>query len=215
MSCNKCSKFGLIYSNPNIKSPVDFIEGNGDSKIWIIGLNPKTEVGKEFSPTYEELSSFSPNQHSYFLDFKKVSPKFYQNWESKNSNIAHTDLVKCGSPSFPPNNPNTNEKLKSKDTKEIISNCLEHLKSQILLYRPQLIICNGSFTSQAIFENFSPDDKSIKSCKDVGSYISSLDNHKIKIILTGFIGRIDDWSKRRLGIEIEESIRELGINIEC
>jgi hypothetical protein len=57
-----------------------------------------------------------------------------------------------------------------------------------------------------------PDDPSIISSKQIGCYESTFENHTFKIILSGFIGRIDDWSKRRLGLEIENAIDELGIN---
>ena len=50
--CNKCSKFGLEYNNTNLNSPADFIEGNLDSKIWIIGLNPKTNQSQLFDPSF-------------------------------------------------------------------------------------------------------------------------------------------------------------------
>lgn len=121
--CNECSKFGLEYKNTHLKSPKDFIEGNLNAKIWIIGLNPKINENETFDPSFDDLRNFNPNKHSYFKDFKKVSSKLYENWESKNSKIAHTDLVKCGSASFPPVNPVTLNSLLSKETNEIISNC--------------------------------------------------------------------------------------------
>jgi hypothetical protein len=184
-----------------------------DSKIWIIGLNPKTNQSQLFDPSFEDLRNFNPNQHSYFKDFKKVSKKLYNNWESENSKTAHTDLVKCGSSEFPPMHPITSNKLSNKETNEIISNCFEHLKNQLLEHKPLLLICNGSFTSETIFNFFIPDDPSIVSSKQIGCYESTFENHKFKIILSGFIGRIDDWSKRRLGLEIENAIDELGINL--
>lgn len=211
--CNKCSKFGLEYKNSNLNSPSDFIEGNLDAKVWIIGLNPKTNQHEIFDPTFEDLRNFNPNQHSYFKDFKKVSSKLYENWESENSKTAHTDLVKCGSASFPPAHPVTSNKLTNKETNEIISNCFEYLKIQLLKHKPLLLICNGSFTSESIFNFFSPDDATIKTSKSVGSYKSTFEGHTFTIVLSGFIGRIDDWSKRRLGVEIEDALNELGITL--
>ncbi|PQJ74762.1 uracil-DNA glycosylase family protein [Polaribacter gangjinensis] len=211
--CNKCSKFGLEYNNSNLNSPSDFIEGNLDAKVWIIGLNPKTNQNEIFDPSFDDLRNFKPSNHSYFKDFKKVSNKLYENWESKNSKIAHTDLVKCGSASFPPAHPVTSKKLSNKETNVIINNCFEHLKNQLLIHKPLLLICNGSYTSESIFNFFSPDDLSIKSIKSVGSYKSTFEGHTFTIVLSGFIGRIDDWSKRRLGLEIENAIDNLGIKL--
>jgi len=58
-----------------------------------------------------------------------------------------------------------------------------------------------------------PDDSSIVSSRQIGCYESTFEGHTFRIILSGFIGRIDDWSKRRLGLEIENAIDELGINL--
>lgn len=210
--CSKCSKFGLEYKNTHLNSPTDFIEGNLEAKIWIIGLNPKTNKNQIFDPSFSDLRNFNPNQHNYFKDFKKVSKKLYENWESQNSKIAHTDLVKCGSSEFPPSHTVTSKKLSNKETKEIISNCFEHLKNQIVEHKPVLLICNGSFTSESISNYFVPDDKSIDLSQKIGCYKSTYNQHTFTIILSGFIGRIDDWSKRRLGIEIENAINELELN---
>lgn len=133
--------------------------------------------------------------------------------ESDKSKIAHTDLVKCGSSEFPPKHPFTSNKLSNKETQEIVSNCFEHLKNQILEHKPLLLICNGSYTSETIFNFFIPNDTSIITSKQIGSYESTFHNHTFKIILSGFIGRIDDWSKRRLGLEIENAIDKLNINL--
>ena len=211
--CDKCSRFGLLYQSNHLNSPAEFIEGSLDSKIWIIGLNPKVVNNEEFDPSVEDLRAFKPSKHPYFKDFKKVSKHLYDNWESQESQIAHTDLVKCGSTSFPPQDASTLKTLSNKNTKEIIENCFEHLKQQILTLKPSLLICNGSQTSLSIFDFLKPDDKSIKSAKQVGTYKSTIHDHTFTIILSGFIGRIDDWSKRRLGYEIESAIKELDINI--
>lgn len=56
--CNACSQFGLNYENSYLASPADYIEGNLSAKIWIIGLNPKTEPGIPFDPSYEDLRNF-------------------------------------------------------------------------------------------------------------------------------------------------------------
>ena len=65
--------------------------------------------------------------------------------------------------------------------------------------------------AETIFNFFIPNDTSIITSKQIGSYESTFHNHTFKIILSGFIGRIDDWSKRRLGLEIENAIDKLNI----
>ncbi|GAB3327369.1 hypothetical protein GCM10027511_37160 [Hymenobacter humi] len=37
--------------------------------------------------------------------------------------------------------------------------------------------------------------------------------HSFWLVLSGFIGRIDDWNKRRLGVEIEGILASEGIEL--
>lgn len=209
--CNKCSEFGMSFKSSYLKSPADFLEGSLYSKVWIIGLNPKVKEGEALDHSLEKLRNLNPDDHPYFRDFQKVSRKLYDNWKSENSKVGHTDLVKCGSPSFPPINPNNSKKLSGKETKKLIGNCSKYLKKQILDHKPLLLICNGSPTSQFIFQFLPPDNTSIKSAKEIGSYKSTFQDHTFTVVMTGFIGRIDDWNKRRLGHEIDSILDELNI----
>src|SRR5687767_6645133 len=101
LTCGKCAHMGLGFYSETI-SPADYLEGKTTADIWIIGLNPSHDIGHVEQRTQAEFADFDPDCHSYFRDFKKVSPALYANWKSPNSRIAHTDLVKCFSPSFPP-----------------------------------------------------------------------------------------------------------------
>ena len=99
LTCSKCLNLGLGFYSETI-NPVEFIEGNPNADVWIIGLNPKNEIGHIEKRTKTDFKNFSPNSHPYFYDFRKVSKKLYKNWIGENSRIAHTDLVKCFSNSF-------------------------------------------------------------------------------------------------------------------
>lgn len=188
-------------------SPIEYIEGNPNADIWIIGLNPKDEIGHIEERTKEGFKNFSPNDHPYFKDFKKVSNKLYENWLGENCIIAHTDLVKCFSNTFPPEIM-IDVKKKKLNTKEVIGNCSEHLYNQIQSSKPKVIICNGSPVSKEMFGLFPPKTKN-SDIKSLTSYKTDVqfkngEIHQFWIVLSGFIGRIDDWNKRRLGTEIEE-----------
>ena len=205
-TCSKCQNLGLCFYSDHIY-PQDYLEGNMDSDIWIIGLNPKANIGHIEKRSKSDFSNFNPEIHPYFKDFKKVSKRLYENWTSINSNVAHTDLVKCFSNEFPPK---LKPGLKSNRAvkREIVNNCSEHLYAQIQLGKPKLIICNGSPVSWEMIRLFPPvieveDYKSLTSYH-TGVSFKNGDSHKFWIVLSGFIGRIDDWSKRRLGLEIEE-----------
>jgi uracil-DNA glycosylase len=214
-TCSKCSDLGLQFYSKNI-SPVEYIEGNPNADVWIIGLNPKNEIGHVEERSKNDFEKFSPNSHPYFSDFKKVSNKLYENWLGENNRIAHTDLVKCFSHNFPPEI-NIDGKIKKLNKKEIINNCSEHLYNQIQNSKPKVIICNGSPVSWEMVRLFPPKTKDID-IKSLTSYKTDVtfkngEVHTFWIVLCGFIGRIDDWSKKRLGNEIEEIFETEGIKL--
>lgn len=206
-TCDKCKDLGLLFRSKHGISPVDFIEGNAEADIWIIGLNPKGEIGKIEERSLNKLKKFNPNCHPYFKDFKKVSERLYKNWEGSDSNIAHTDLVKCFSDSFPPKVKNSGMKKQ----RDIVDNCVEYLMKQILINKPKLIICNGSRVCWEMIRIFPP--KQANDRDSITSYYTNMDNHKFWIVLSGFIGRIDNRNKRRLGMEIEQIIEKEKISI--
>lgn len=215
INCSKCSELGLQFYSNNIL-PIEYIEGNPNADIWIVGLNPKNEIGHIEERTIEDFEKFSPSSHPYFSDFKKVSKPLYENWLSKNNRIAHTDLVKRFSNSFPPDI-NVDGKIKKSTKKEIISNCSEHLYSQIQNSKPKVIICNGSSVSWEMVNLFPPKTNEID-IKSLTSYKTDVKFkkgkvHQFWIVLCGFIRRIDDWSKKRLGNEIEGIFKTEGIEL--
>jgi uracil-DNA glycosylase len=159
LTCDKCSNFGLGFYSTNIQ-PHEYIEGKSNADIWIIGLNPKGSVGNIEQRTVADFENFDPDCHSYFHDFRKVSQRLYRNWKSEKSRIAHTDLVKCFSPSFPPQIINDYKK-KAIKVETIIQNCKIHLLLQLNKSRPKVVICNGSNVE-----------------------------HSFWVVLSGFIGRI-------------------------
>ncbi len=203
VKCNLCSAAGLHFQATHI-GPIDYIEGSLQAKIWIVGLNPKGEIGTLESRTKEELQAFTPESSPYFKDFRKVSEKLYKNWLSENSIIAHTDLVKCYSPTFPPNE-------KNKDKLFIVGNCKTFLFKQIQQYKPKLLICNGTDVCNMIMSFFPPN--SLESHSSLTSYSAKIQDHSFTLVLSGFIGRIDDRNKRRLGKEIEAILQAEGIQL--
>ncbi len=99
-ACNKCANHGLVF--PGQYNPDEFLEGKPNSLIWIIGLNPKKDKRFKFPLTvYDCNHCFDREVHPYFKDFKKVSAKLYDLF-GKDRGVAHTDLVKCPSKTFPP-----------------------------------------------------------------------------------------------------------------
>ncbi len=203
--CKKCEQFGLSFQRDY--SPEEYIEGNRNSQIWIVGLNPALDpswidgVDNRLTSELQEYFDTEDKIHSYFKDFRSVSPKLFCSL-GQQGGTAHVDLVKCPSKSWPPNN------AKGKEEKKIIENCEVHLIAQIRQIRPMMIICNGASVCTAVKKIFPlPLDCS----PDVTSYFTQLDGERICIVLSGFIGRIDNYARRRLGYEIETRLNELGL----
>jgi hypothetical protein len=71
-----------------------------------------------------------------------------------------------------------------------------------------MIICNGAPVCKEIRRLFPPPQS-----EDHGltSYKTSIAEREIAIVLSGFIGRIDNYAKRRLGVEIDKYLTEYGL----
>ncbi len=132
--------------------------------------------------------------YRYFEDFRHVSKLVYDGF-GQEGGTAHTDIVKCSSKGFPT----------GRQGAELVHNCADYLKQQITQYMPRLIICNGSPVSRYIQDEFPRNDDSTNTQT---SYWATVEDIDMCVILTGFIGRIDNYSRRRLGVEIEARLTE-------
>jgi hypothetical protein len=195
--CYKCSNYGLRFERKY--APEDLLWGKRSSPIWVVGLNPKERPGYS-TWTRVELERYFDTEEknrSYFRDFEKVSQKLFEMLGEDNG-VAHTDIVKCFSDEFPPRG-------HKGEVREIIDNCRPFFEKQLKETRPRLIICNGRPVCEVIKEIIKPNEI------DETSYHGAYNGIGITVILSGFIGRIDNYAKRRLGSEIEQYIKELGI----
>lgn len=195
-SCNKCNHLGGFKFEREY-SPEEFLEGKRSSEIWIVGLNPATEVGSNGPGSKEELQSyFVPGEkfYSYFRDFRRVSDLVYDGFGLEGG-TAHTDIVKCGSKSFP----------SGKAGAELVNNCSPYLKKQIISFKPRLLICNGRPVSNYMQQQF---PASCDPSNTETSYWATVEGVDICIVLSGFIGRIDNWARKRLGVEIDARFAE-------
>lgn len=197
--CNKCEQFGFTFKAEHLNSPKEFWEGPKDAKILIVGLNPKNDPNRVEERTINEMEFLDPESHPYFRDLKNVSKNLYDNWSSDSSIVAHTDLVKCSSYHFPPKINDIT--LNKKSVQLIINSCSSYLIEQIKRSNVEMIICNGAPVSKMIRSIFPPQNND-----HITSYNYQLHDRNIKIILSGFIGRIDNHNRRRLGQEIESFI---------
>ena len=197
--CTQCQEYGLRFRRGY--QPVEFIEGKKNSLVWIVGLNPAAEQDWVDSRKTEDLEKYFDDLntiHGYFKDFKSVSESVFESF-GKDFGTAHTDIVKCSSKSFPP------ETAKGKKAAAVINNCKGFLEAQIKTHKPKIIVCNGAEVSKFMLGFLPPPSGHTKAQT---SYWSKIDGVSVCVVLSGFIGRIDNFAKRRLGIEIEERLRE-------
>ena len=131
--------------------------------------------------------------HSYHFDFRTVPARVFDAF-GKAGGTAHTDLIKCSIKGWPP--PGTT----SRDRKQIIKNCEVYLIKQICELKPAMIICNGAEVSTVVKTMLPPPSDAPATAT---SYFSRIETHRVRVVLSGFIGRIDNYAKWRLGREIE------------
>lgn len=198
-TCKRCAQFGLRFQRQY--EPSQYIEGDPNSRVWIVGLNPaEAQDWVDPRPLSDLRNYFSrPDVHSYFKQFRLVSEQLYS-MLGTSGGAAHTDLVKCSSFSWPPKSAPGNARSK------IVKNCAAYLQAQLDAYHPKVLVCNGSEVSQEI-RRLLPPPEGIESIAT--SYVHTRPSGtRVAVILSGFIGRIDNYAKRRLGIEIESFLRQ-------
>lgn len=196
-TCDRCAQFGLRFHRQY--EPAQFIEGDPDARVWIIGLNPAESQDWVDPRPHSELRDYfsRPDVHSYFKQFRLVSERLYSMLGEKGG-AAHTDLVKCSSYSWPP------ESAPGSARAEIIKNCSVHLQRQLDAHHPRVLVCNGSEVSQEVRRLLPPP---VGTRSTATSYVHTRQNGTtVTVVLSGFIGRIDNYAKRRLGAEVESHL---------
>lgn len=199
--CEACIEIGLHFDRKY--EPSEFIEGDPQAGVWIIGINPARAVGDVDPRTTHELRRHfdSEKRHRYFGPFRAVSTHLHEQLGSTGG-VAHTDLVKCFSPSWPP-------KGMERDASTIMANCAHFLRAQLIQHAPKVVICNGVEVSKAVLDLLPPKRRISPGAT---KYVHRLESGRdLTVVMTGYIGRIDNFSRRRLGLEIESVMRKIGL----
>ena len=184
--CKNCKELGF----PPEGLVPEFMLGDWcKAKIWVVGLNPKLQRGKQGSPEgFDSFETYYDRCHDpefprfnrrYFNPIQKVFPERLR-W---GSDVAHTDLVKCASTGKP----------ESYD--KLMNICCKFLEEQIKLLKPKLIIANGIEVSEW-FRNWG------NAKQDTTNIILEFDDFQTSVILSGFMGQMDRYSMLRLKQEI-------------
>jgi uracil-DNA glycosylase len=199
-ACTKCSSLGTSYLRSY--KPEEFIEGDPRSPIWIIGLNPAMSTDwRDGRSTVELRDGFAAlvATNGYFRKFRNVAGWLFVQL-GQPMGVAHTDLIKCASSTWPPSG------VPAENAGKIASICSAYLRDQLLMYRPRVFICNGTAVCHFILSLIPP--PALGACT---SYAARLGDHEIIVVLSRFVGRIDNYARRRLGREIEEHAKRLGL----
>lgn len=208
--CSLCKDSANFEFRSEYYSPEMFLHGKRNSQIWIVGINPK--LAKDNNDHHNRQITYLENyfdqnrgkENNYFKAFGKVSKKVYDLLGMENG-VASTDIVKCFSEKAPP---------------EIcFINCKKYFKLQLINQLqinclPKILICNGiqfcNFVSNIL--NINTRDQVRKEKVELTTLQkTTFHNNEIIIIFSGFISQIDDYAKRRLGIEIEKCMEEYSI----
>ena len=189
-NCEKCKDLGFGRI-PHKGLVPEFMVGNFEAKIWVVGLNPKLRKGHEGIRDHNDSKDFD----SYFKSirnfdfdspyFKRIKDHvFLEDWEWGDG-VAHVDLVKCASRGI------------DKSFEKAKDNCGDYLERQIKLLKPKLIIANGVPVSKWF--------KSRKEQKKVTntSILLKFNGFETFVVLSGFIGRMDRCSMARLREDIK------------
>lgn len=135
-----------MWGAPNF-NPCTAIEGDPTSPIWIISLNPKTnpkthekKSGKTNPITWENLKRTVPEirRIPHFRRLEDVIGKVRFEEILQPKGIAHTDVLKCGSPAF------------TVLEKPAVDFCIEFFLSQLKIYKPKILLVNSSDASRII-----------------------------------------------------------------
>lgn len=199
--CTQCQSIGFSFDRPY--SPGEFLEGKRDALIWIVGLNPAAEPSWADGRDVQGLEACFDRGSTipdYFRKFQAVSPLLFELLGVPRG-AAHTDIVKCSSRAFPP--PGVTDKQIAK----VVQQCsTAYLAGQLRTHRPRLIIGNGARVASFLLTFLPPNPGTPANST---SYWSSLDGANVCVVLSGFIGRLDTYSRRRLGQEVEHRLKEV------
>lgn len=189
--------------------PIDFVEGDPRSPIWIVALNPasaepdrSTEILRDWLIAPGASGKPRKVEVSYFRDLRRVSQVIYERLGERDG-VAHTDLVKCPSPRWDSLNATATDKRLTAE--QVIQNCGEYLKAQLLQFRPQVVICNGAPVSRFFVEWLTPGSVDPASRKPVATlFEAEVDGWAPTVVLSGFVRQMDNHARARLGREIDQ-----------
>jgi len=182
------------YGTPNF-DPLDAIEGDPKSPIWIIGINPKTAPDEHApnQPNPIDWKSTHPNA-PHFQRLQRIVGDQWYTCLFKEGGIAHTDLIKCGSPSY------------SEEAKGAVEHCKGFLLEQISKHKPKLLLVLSSAAAEIIQGEAKIPDGCTEGMWKIG-------NHQCHVVLSGYSSPFQDrYARLRLMKEFINACKLVGLN---
>ncbi|MBW6481670.1 MAG: hypothetical protein K0B10_01290 [Vicingaceae bacterium] len=227
-----CPLNGQRQQNNYQHTPMQYIEGDPKSAIWIVGLNPKFNNNNNdlhFRNSQSLKNPLTPNTHPYFKPFLRVSGELWKKDINGilSANFAHTDLVCCATEKFPP----PPSLLTKPEAELVIENCKPYLIAKLKQNIPKLIIGAGKRTCIELVKTFMSEkdktgillqNKNITNSHiekyHIEKYIEGMtqttllidEKFEVPIIFSVHLSQSNYWSDRRLGREIEQVLGEIN-----
>lgn len=178
--------------------PQQAIEGNPASPIWVIALNPKTKTNQHKRRKSNPVSWNRKDTDANAPHFRRLKLLLGDKWYTsllKDGGVAHTDLLKCGSPGF------------TSTEKAAVSYCKEFLIDQIRKYRPKLLLVLSSDASKLIAEHAQLDAEATE-----GDWLLAHDS-RCYVVLSGYSSpRQERYAKLRLRRDFTAACSRLNLN---
>jgi len=143
MPCPNSDRCPMVrpYGAPEF-NPSEAIEGDPASPIWIVALNPKTKPADHTQGRPNPMTwGQSDLGGAYVPHFGRLKAIVGDEWHRhllRPNGIAHTDLLKCGSPAF------------TQVERQSVEFCRGFLLEQIKKYRPKLLLVLSSDAARYI-----------------------------------------------------------------
>lgn len=200
-ACTMPPAWGIPAFNPR-----DGIEGDPQSPIWILGLNPKTD------PKTHIMRRGGPNPHTWHPiawthhhlnqtpHFRRLKPVLGKRFNMllQQNGIASTDVLKCGSPAW-----------KAEEV-QAVDHCFGFFLDQLKAFQPRVLLVLSSNASRIIA---SPNHANITANATCGQWHGLYGGSKqLDVILSGYTGSQQErYARLRLANEINLVCTRCGL----
>lgn len=178
--------------------PMEAIEGDPASPVWVVGLNPR-EAGDPKRPRprpeFNAMTWVDPDPTH--VHFRRVGAVIGQDWADVlflPGGVAHTDTVKCASRRF------------DEAAQGAVQHCIGFLLRQIEVHKPKVLLVVSSQASRAVAQAAGFAD-------DQASGVWATPTWTCHVVLSGYTSpRQDRYARSRLRRDFRASCEAAGVS---